>query len=97
LRVVEYNLATNPAITFRVASFTPSDDFKPAKPFQTRITWRDPNGASQSKLLLTKPEAVIAIALRGETELDTDRKPRSRRPSRASRRRVMPRGETLER
>jgi len=93
----EDNLATNPAITFRVASFTPTSDFTPAKPFQTRLTWRDAGGASQSKLLLTKPETVIAIALRGETELNAEGKVRSRRPSRASRRRVMPRGETLER
>jgi hypothetical protein len=50
-----------------------------------------------SKPLVTKPEAVIAIALWGESELDAESKVRSRRPSRASRRRVMPRGETLER
>ena len=63
----EDNVATNPLITFRVASFVPTQDFNPAKPYQTKLTWRAPDGNSHSKLLLTKPETVIAIALRGET------------------------------
>jgi hypothetical protein len=66
----EGNVATNPLITFRVASFSPTDDFNPAKPYQTRLTWRAPDGNSHRKLLLTKPEVVVAIALRGETYPD---------------------------
>ena len=40
--------------------------------------WRDPNGDSRSKLLLTKPEMVIAIVLRGDTEPNGERKTRPR-------------------
>jgi hypothetical protein len=36
----------------------------------------------QSKVLLSKPEMVIAIALRGEADSGTDRKARPRRPAR---------------
>jgi hypothetical protein len=34
--------------------------------------WRNLNGDSRSKLLLTKPEMVIAIVIRGETEQAED-------------------------
>jgi hypothetical protein len=40
----EDNVATNPLISFRVKSFAPTDGYNPAKPFQTRLMWRDPNG-----------------------------------------------------
>jgi hypothetical protein len=77
------NVATNPALTFRVETFEPTETFKPAKPYLTRLKWRDPDGNEQSKLLLTKPETVIAIALRGETEAGPDRRERPRRPARS--------------
>jgi hypothetical protein len=66
--------------------------YKASAAFQTCLTWRDPDGSSQSKLPLTKPETVIAIAVRGEIEPNPERKPRSRRTSRA-----MPQAETLDR
>ena len=82
----EDNVATNPAVTFRVESFESTDGFKPAKPYLTRLKWRDPEGNDRYKLLLTKPETVIAVALRGESEPGTDRKrpgqPAQRRTSR---------------
>jgi hypothetical protein len=89
----EDNVATNPAIAFRVESFAPTDGFNPAKPYQTRLMWRGPDGNSHSKLLLTKPEMVIAIALRGETEPGDERKVRARRPAqrRTTRKPAMPR------
>ena len=62
----EDNVATNPLISFRVRSFVPTDSYNPGKPFQTRLMWRDPSGDSRSKLLLTKPEMVISIVLRGQ-------------------------------
>jgi hypothetical protein len=31
----EGHVATNPAITFRVVSFAPTEDFVPARPYQT--------------------------------------------------------------
>jgi hypothetical protein len=91
----EDNVATNPTISFRVRSFAPTDSYNPGKPFQTRLMWRDPNGDSRSKLLLTKPEMVIAIVLRGDTEPNGERKARPRRPAqaRSSRKRATPRAE----
>jgi hypothetical protein len=88
--LAEDNVATNPAVGFRVESFEPTEEFKPTKPYQTRLMWRDPAGKNQSKLLLTKPEVVIAVALRGESESGPDRRERPRRParSRAPRRRA---------
>jgi hypothetical protein len=90
----EDNVATNPAIPFRVESFAPTEDFNPAKPYQTRLMWRGPDGDGHSKLLLTKPEMVVAIALRGNTEADSERKARPRRPAQSrGRRRAAPRVE----
>jgi hypothetical protein len=60
------NVATNPAVRFRVETFEPSEGFQPRKPYQSRLKWRDQDGNEQSKLLLTKPETVIAVVLRGE-------------------------------
>jgi hypothetical protein len=93
--LTEDNVATNPSVTFRVESFEATDGFTPAKPYQTRLMWRDPTGKNQSKLLLTGPEAVIAVALRGESlEASADRK-RPRRPAqrRAARTRSAARAE----
>jgi hypothetical protein len=90
----EDDVATNRLISFRVRRFEPREDFNPAKPFQTQLIWRDPDGNSRTKLLLTKPEMVIAIVLRGETEPGVERKARPRRPAqRASRKRAAPRAE----
>jgi hypothetical protein len=91
----EDNVATNPIIPFRVRRFKPTEDFNPGKPFQTQLSWRDQDGNSRRKLLLTKPEMVIAIALRGETEPGVERKARPRRPAqpRAPRKRAAPRAE----
>jgi hypothetical protein len=94
--LAEDNVATNPALTFRVETFEPTETFKPSKPYLTRLKWRDPDGNEQSKLLLTKPETVIAIALRGEAEAGPDRKTIPRRPTRprTQRRRRAPGAET---
>jgi hypothetical protein len=53
-------------VRFRVETFEPSEGFQPPKPYQSRLKWRDQDGNEQSKLLLTKPETVIAVVLRGE-------------------------------
>lgn len=79
-------VATNPAITFKVEMFTPTEGFKPTKPFATRLSWRDQDGNEQSKLLLTNPQTVIALALRGETqvaEAETPKRPGKSRGARA--------------
>ena len=64
-RLPDDNVATNPAVRFRVETFEPSEGFQPRKPYQSRLKWRE-DGNEQSKLLLTKPETVIAVVLRGE-------------------------------
>ena len=58
-------VATNPAIAFRVEAFAPTEHFQPSKPYLTRLVWLD-EGHAHSKLLLTPPEEVLAIVLRGE-------------------------------
>jgi hypothetical protein len=80
--LIEDNVATNPNITFRVESFEPTEDFKPTKPYLTRLKWRGQDGKEYSKLLVTKPEEVIAVALRGASSA-FERKP----PRRAAQRR----------
>jgi hypothetical protein len=62
----EDNVATNPAVHFQVETFEPTEGFKPSKPFASRLRWRDLDGNDQSKLLLSKPEAVLAVAVKGE-------------------------------
>jgi len=91
----EDNVATNPAVTFRVESFEPTKDFNPTKPYQTRLKWRDADGNEKSRLLLAKPETVIAVARRSQSEPATDRKP-SRRPAqrRTPRQRATPCADT---
>src|SRR5258708_7798822 len=64
-----------------VGRLKPTDDFNPGKPYETQLQWRAPEGTPRRKLLLTKPETVIAITLRGETEPGVERKARPRRPA----------------
>jgi hypothetical protein len=59
-------VVTNPAIRFGVETFVPAEGFEPTKPFITRLFWRDLDGNTQSKLLLSAPEAVLAVAVTGE-------------------------------
>ena len=51
----------NPTIDFRIETFEATKDFKPEKPFQSRLKWRDAAGKEQSKLLLAKPESLVEI------------------------------------
>jgi len=80
--LTEDRVAANPAIAFRVESFEPTEDFKPDKPYATRLKWRDREGNERSRLLLTKPESVIALLVRGEDETTPPRKGPSMRPTR---------------
>ena len=59
-------VATNPAIHFGVEEFQPAENFTPSKDYLTRLSWHDLDGNSQSKLLLTNPETVLAVAVRGD-------------------------------
>ena len=64
--LLEDNVATNPALHFSVETFQPTEDFQPSRPFRSRIIWRDLDGNTQSKLLLTQADDVLALAVRGE-------------------------------
>jgi hypothetical protein len=86
--LAEDDIAANPAIRFWVESFEPTESFKPTKPYQTRLKWRDQDGNEQSKLLLSKPEMVITAVLRSGAESAPKRREpaRARVPRRRSRR-----------
>lgn len=87
------NVVANPAIAFRVESFEPTENFKPDKPYVTRLKWEDRQGNERSRLLLTKPEAVISLLVRGQDENAPPRKgpstnPARRRPARRNGRKL---------
>jgi hypothetical protein len=82
----EDNVAANPRISFRVETFASTERFAPTRPYQTRLSWQDEAGADQSKLLVTKPEIVIAIVVRGEQPDGAAEAKSPRRSSRARRR-----------
>jgi hypothetical protein len=81
--ITEDCVAINPTILFRVESFAPAENFQPSKPFQSRLVWRDGEGNTQSKLMLTTPETLLAIAVRGrspeEAPVSEERAPPVRR------------------
>jgi hypothetical protein len=92
--LAEDGVATNPAIRFRVETFEPAEGFRPQKPFKTRLMWRDLDGSLQSKLLLTPPGVVLAVAVRGEapgSQENDEPEPRSQPNDRPRRRRRTPR------
>jgi hypothetical protein len=93
--LAEDSVAVNPAIGFRVETFEPTETFRPEKPFATRLKWRDGDGAEHSKLLLTRPETVIAVAVRGESEPGAATKTPLPRPVRSRARRAGNRYETI--
>jgi hypothetical protein len=66
--LAEDGVATNPQVHFAVETFRPVEGFNPTNPYLSRLVWRDLDGNTQSKLLLTKPEHVLAVAVRGELE-----------------------------
>jgi hypothetical protein len=85
-------VAVSPSVRFGVETFVPAEGFEPNKPYKSRLSWRDRDGNTQSKLLLSAPESVLAIAVTGKPEGDAGgSKPRggggSRKPTAASDRR----------
>jgi hypothetical protein len=80
--LAEDNVAINRAITFRVETFAPTESFKPTKPYQARLKWRDVDSNEQSKLLLTAPEALVAQIVNGVIEPAAAPKRPARRPGR---------------
>lgn len=80
------SVATNPAIHFGVERFVPAENFTPSKDYLTRLSWTDLEGNSQSKLLLTSPEDVLSIAIRGDMPDATEPEVREVPPRRRRRR-----------
>jgi hypothetical protein len=83
--LAEDDVALNGLVPFKVEMFTPHGNFTPTKPFKTRLKWRDPLGADQSKLLMTEPMEVAGVISKAPLKLKTVRstRPRSRpRPMR---------------
>lgn len=74
-------IAVNPLVRFSVEAFEPMEGFNPPKPYKSRLLWRDLDGDTQSKLLVTEPEALLAAAVRreGEASVSTSVGSRSRR------------------
>lgn len=65
-RMLKERVAVNPAVHFSVESFEPAEGFTPQKPYRLRLSWRDLDGNTQSKLLLAAPDTVLSIAVRGQ-------------------------------
>lgn len=62
----EDGVVVNPAVRFRVEAFEPLEGFNPPKPYRSRLMWRDHDGETQSKLLMTSPETLLDVVVRGE-------------------------------
>lgn len=78
----EDSVAVNKMIQFKIETFEPTESFKPNKPYQTRLKWRDLAGEEQSKLLVTAPETVISEILSAKVEMAPVPKRSPRRPQR---------------
>lgn len=75
------------AIRFNVETFAPTEGFEPTKPYKSRLMWRDLEGNTQSKLMLSLAEHVLAIVVKGEDGTDvlrTESRPRGGRKPTAS-------------
>jgi hypothetical protein len=88
-RLGEDGIVVNPAVFFSVEAFEPAEGFNPTKAYRSRLLWRDRDGEMQSKLLLTPPETVLAVAVRGDEAPSapapsTTKGGRSRRPQASS-------------
>ena len=92
----EDGVFTSPTLHFSVEVFHPAPGFQPEKPYQSRLVWRDLDGNTQSKLLLTKPGQALAIAVRGQVDTPAEERdpaavqPSQARPSRRRSRRQSP-------
>jgi hypothetical protein len=80
--LAEDDVAINRAVSFKVETFEPTENFKPSRDYKTRLKWRDLADNEQSKLLVTAPETVIAELLNRELELPVAAKQPARRPAR---------------
>lgn len=86
--LAEDELAVSPSIHFSVEAFEPRDGFTPSRPYKSRLLWRGPSQEFESKLLLSEPDTVLAIAVRGETGPTPGGKEPPKNTRRRSRRRA---------
>lgn len=84
------NIATNPAVAYRVEKFDLAEaqkknpEFKPEQPYASRLSWAK-GARGESVLLQNSPDAVAAVVHRGQP----DRSPQQ--PKRKPEPRPMPR------
>jgi hypothetical protein len=90
---VEDDVAVNRVIDFKIEIFEPSENFKPSRPYRTRLKWSDDQGSEQSKLLITAPELAIAGLLDAQLDVEQPKAKRAARP--AKKRGASRRAETL--
>jgi hypothetical protein len=90
--LADEGVTINPAVKFGVETFAAAEGFTPAKPYRSRLSWRDRDGNTQSKLLLTEPQTAVAIAVQGveapTAETADAPEAAAKQPARASRRRT---------
>jgi hypothetical protein len=67
--LIDDGVFTNPTVHFSVEAFHPAEGFNPRLPYLSRLVWRDLDSNVQSKLLLSKPEDVLRVAVRGEIDV----------------------------
>jgi hypothetical protein len=82
LLFAEDDVAVSRTIVFKIETFEPTENFKPSRPFKTRLKWSDAAGVDQSKLLLTSAETVIAEILKAKGESASPLKRAAKRPAR---------------
>ncbi|WP_156937027.1 hypothetical protein [Bradyrhizobium sp. WSM2254] len=87
--------ATNPAVGFRVETFVPAENFTPTKSYLSRLAWTDQEGNTQSKLMLTSPEDLLAAVVRGRIDEATDDQSQEVAPVRVRRPNTKRRTKTL--
>jgi hypothetical protein len=84
--LAEDQTAFNPTVEYQVEYFSPSETFKPERPFKSRLVWRDADGNKQSKLLKTNPAIVVTTLLRADLETAPKSRPKRVQASRGSKR-----------
>lgn len=83
--IASERVAISRKLRFTIEGFAPSEGFKPTKDYKSRLVWRDLDGQPQSKLMLSEPDLLLAIAVRGDDQ-ETDQQETPRLPNSSTRR-----------
>ena len=73
--LAEDNMAANPAVAFLVESFAPTETFRPDKPFETRLKWRDPDRQRTEQAALDQARGGYRRGATWRKSPDTQRHP----------------------